>query len=207
MKKIILVVASLAMATVSNAQEVVDTKEFTDELWVTIDDMTSGPQMTSVDVEMLDNGNINLVLKNFILDSGDGDSLYVGNIEVENVPLTQEEGVSYKSFVYQDDVTIKNGDDDQYSWIGPLLLGTIYIDMKGSTEGDQLYLTIDIDLTESVGLIYVKFGEELVNSVKAITSVISSVYENRIYDICGRQVSSTRRPGIFIVNGKKVLVK
>ncbi len=166
MKKLLFLVASLAMTTMVSAQEVTDTKEFTDDLYVTVNGETTGPQETTVVVEYLSDGNITLVLKNFVLDSGDGDYIPVGNIEVDNMTLSQEAGVSYGTFHYVGDVTIKDGDDG-IDWVGPWLLGTIPIDMSGELNDTQLYLTIDIDLTSSLGqVIYVKFGEEITNTVE-----------------------------------------
>ena len=37
--------------------------------------------------------------------------------------------------------------------------------------------------------------------------VVENVNENVIYDLAGRRVSEITAPGIYIVNGKKVLVK
>ncbi len=205
MKKLLLLVASLAMTAMVNAQEVVESKEFTGDLYVTVNDVTTGPQETTVAVQFLDNGDINIVLKNFILDSGDGSYIPVGNIEVENTPLTQEEAVSYESFRYVGDVTITDGDSG-IDWVGPWLLGTIPIDMSGSIEGDKLYLTIDIDLTSSLGqVIYVKFGEEIVNAVKAVT-VSDAQDDSKMYDLSGRQVPVSRK-GLVIKDGKKVILK
>ncbi len=164
MKKLLFLVASLAMTTMVSAQEVTETKEFTDDLYVTVNGETTGPQETTVVVEYLSDGNITLVLKNFVLDSGEGDYIPVGNIEVDNMTLSQEAGVSYGTFHYDGDVTIKDGDDG-IDWVGPWLLGTIPIDMSGELNDAQLYLTIDIDLSSSLGqVIYVKFGEEIVNT-------------------------------------------
>ncbi len=166
MKKLLLLVTSLAMTSMVCAQEVTETKEFTDDLYVTVNGETTGPQETAVVVEYLSDGNINIVLKNFVLDSGDGDYIPVGNIEVDNMTLTQEASVSYGTFHYVGDVTIKNGDDG-IDWVGPWLLGTIPIDMSGELNDNQLYLTIDIDLSSSLGqIIYVKFGEEIIDNVE-----------------------------------------
>ncbi len=166
MKKLLLLVTSLVMTSMVSAQEVTETKEFTDDLYVTVNGETTGPQETAVLVEYLSDGNINLVLKNFILDSGDGNYIPIGNIEVDNMTLSQEAGVSYGTFHYDGDVTIKDGDDGS-EWYGPSLLGTIAIDMSGEINDTQLYLTIDIDLTSSLGqIIYVKFGEEIIDNVE-----------------------------------------
>ncbi len=168
MKKLLFLIASLAMTSMVSAQEVNETKEFTDDLYVTVNDVTTGPQETTVTVDYLDNGSINLVLKNFVLDSGDGDYIPVGNIEVDDMTLTPQEGVSYGTFHYVGDVTIKDGDEG-IDWVGPWLLGTIPIDMSGELNDNQLYLTIDIDLSSSLGqIIYVKFGEEIVDNVEPV---------------------------------------
>jgi hypothetical protein len=54
-------------------------------------------------------------------------------------------------------------------------------------------------------VINVVFGDE--NSVTNISNIAVENAENVIYDITGRRVNEITEAGIYIVNGKKVLVK
>ena len=68
---------------------------------------------------------------------------------------------------------------------------------------DQLYCTIVLDL-EGIGLINVVFGEDI---KEGIEDVVSGEELKIMFDINGRTVSEITDPGIYIINGKKVLVK
>lgn len=158
-KSLRLAVALLTMcfAGIVNAQT---TKEYTEDLVVSINGESTAPQATTVTVETLENGNINFTLKNFKLVSEDGD-MYVGNIAVSDLATTAEGNC--KSFSFQGNIIIEEGDDpDAPFWLGPML-GEVPLDMIGKMTDTDLYVTIDIDMQESLGqIIHVVLGEEIV---------------------------------------------
>ena len=136
------------------------TKEYTEDLVVTVNDESTEPQSTTVTVETLENGNINFTLKNFKLTSADG-SMYVGNIAVEDIALT-DEGYC-KSFSYNGNITINEGDEEGVEmWLGPML-GEVPLNLTGKMTDDDLYVTIDIDMSATLEqIIYVKLGDDIV---------------------------------------------
>ncbi len=215
MKKQLLLMAALAVSALGFAQEETTetiTKTYEDSLSVTVDG--EGTQMTaSVNVEYLAEGSaINLTLKNFILVSGNN-TLPVGNIEISDVALTSVEGVSYKTFTFNDKATITAGDDDVIdeddTWLGPLLFyGGLDVDMAGKITDEKLYLTIDIDFTMAgvTQKINVVFGSDFTNAIHSVKAD-ALAQDGRIYDLTGAQVTTVTRPGIYIVNGKKVVIK
>ncbi|MBO7272183.1 MAG: hypothetical protein J6U89_04830, partial [Bacteroidaceae bacterium] len=76
----------------------------------------------------------------------------------------------------------------------------------GKMDAEKLYCTIDIDMSAILGqVINVVFGDE--NTVTSISNIAVENAENVIYDITGRRVNEITKAGIYIVNGKKVLVK
>ncbi|MBR1788622.1 MAG: hypothetical protein IJ762_05480 [Bacteroidaceae bacterium] len=176
MKKILLIMMA-AMATLTAKAE---TKEFTDQLVVSVNDVVS-TQQTTVNVEMLEDDYINFKLKNFVLlDEESGDEMYVGNIEVNNLFLSDK--VSYKTFSYNANLKIKDGDrEDVDMWIGPEL-GNVPLVMNGKLSDGKLYVSIDIDMMSSLGqTIYVKFGSDFdapgVTASDTIKGTVTSIVE------------------------------
>ena len=158
-KSLRLAVALLALcfAGIVNAQT---TKEYTEDLVITINGESTPPIETTVTVETLENGNINFTLKNFKL-SSDEETMYIGNIAVTDLTTTDEGNC--KSFSYQGNILITEGDDPEATlWFGPYL-GEVPLDMAGKLTDTDLYVTIDIDMQESLGqIISVVLGEEIV---------------------------------------------
>lgn len=133
--------------------------EYTDNLVVTINDASTEPQPTTVSVVKNGEDNIDFVLSNFVLQAGD-EVMGVGNIVVSDLALTEgQDGI--KEFVFNGSITIAPGDDPNVDmWLGPML-GNVPLVMKGRLNEDKLYVTIDIDMMESIQqVIYVKFGDE-----------------------------------------------
>lgn len=165
MKKLLLLVAC---ALVSMASVAGESKTYTDQLSVTINGEGT-QQQSSVTVELLDDNYINFALNNFVLKNGE-DDMYVGNIEIQNLFLSNKG--DYQSFSYNANLQIKPGNMegvDEDSWVGPML-GNVPLILRGKIAQDKLYVTIDIDMMESLEqIIYVKFGSDF-----AEPSIVSS---------------------------------
>ena len=86
MKRILLGFCMAASALFASA------KDYTDQLTVSINGMSTPPKETTISVEELDNGQISIVLKNFILEMPGEDPIYVGHIYVDSVDLTPADG-------------------------------------------------------------------------------------------------------------------
>ena len=173
--------------------------EYTDNLVVTIDGESTDPQETTIIVEQNANGTYKLALNNFVL----GGEIQVGNIVLDNITTTESNGI--KSFQTSQDIFITAGEGNEEDWLGPQL-GAIPVSLTGKMDAEKLYCTIDIDMSDLLGqIINVVFGEE-----KAVTNIENITVENGakvIYDLTGRKVDAITTAGIYIVNGKKVLVK
>ena len=127
----------------------------------------------------------------------------VGNIVLENIEATEENGI--KSFAVERNIIITAGDENEGDWLGPMLR-EVPVSLTGKMDAEKLYCTIDIDMSAMIGqTINVVFGDE--NSVTSISNIAVENAENVIYDITGRRVNEITEAGIYIVNGKKVLVK
>lgn len=150
-------VYTIQFAKAPSGPQVVDSKTYTDKFYVTVDGETTGPQTASVVVETLDNGNINFILKNFIL----------GGTPIGNLSLKDIEVKADKTFSYQGGINIEAGDDENYGkgeWLGPMLsmmVGEIPLNLSGKFVGDDVLVTIDIDMSRTLGqIINVHFGYE-----------------------------------------------
>lgn len=141
--------------------QVVDSKTYPEKLYVSVDGVTSDPQIANVVVETLDNGNINFTLKNFVLATEEG-GMPVGNISLKNIEVNSD-----GTFAFNGGINIEAGDDENYAeddWMGPMLammVGEIPLDLSGQFVGDDVLVTIDIDLANVMGqVINVHLGYE-----------------------------------------------
>ena len=192
-------------------------KDYTDQLTVSINGMSTPPKETTISVEELDNGQISIVLKNFILEMPGEDPIYVGHIYVENVDLTPADG--YNSFsLSQRQVRATAGDLEgvkEDEWIGQDLSDAgLFIDMDGKVTDSKFYCTLglmfgplDIDVV---------FGtDEFPSGIRSAQTVNPNKLVD-VYSILGVRVKSSVKQaealdglqrGIYIVDGKKVIKK
>lgn len=126
---------------------VVSSKTYTEDLYVTLGTSTNDKQSANVTVETLENGNINFVLKNFVLDG-----MPVGNIAVKNIEVAKD-----NSFSFNGGIQIAEGDDPTVEmWLGPGITeecgGSVPLDMNGQFIGeDHVVVYISIDIAQFVG--------------------------------------------------------
>lgn len=180
---------------------------FTDDLVVKINEDSTPAQSTTVTVTETGNGEYTFSLKNFKLSMGEIE-LPVGNIILEGVEgETDTQG--FTTLTFNKSVTIQAGDDPEESWIGPGLK-EVPINMTGKFKGDKLYCNIDINMVGEV--IKVQFGSEF-SSIQDVK--VSDNGKVDVYTLGGilvrRQVEAASATndlpqGIYIVNGKKVMV-
>ena len=163
MKKTLLTFLFAVATVVAMAQ----TKNYTDNLVVTIDGESTDPQETTIFVEQNADGTYKLALNNFVL----GD-IQVGNIVLDNITTTESNGI--KSFQTSQDIFITTGEGNEENWLGPQL-GAIPVSLTGKMDAEKLYCTIDIDMSDLLGqIINVVFGEE-----KAVTNIVLIVLFQR----------------------------
>ncbi len=187
---------------------VVSSKTYTDNLIVSINEVSSEPMAANIVLDEMSDGTYTLSLKNFALVDGENE-IPVGNITLPGITLTEGQGC--KEFATKQIIAIQPGETGAAEdWIGPML-GDVPIDMQGQLTAEKLYCTIDIDMMESLGqIIKVTFGEELTG----IAAVQGNAARVNVYGIDGRIVRSNVSAadalnglprGIYVVGGKKVL--
>lgn len=183
-------------------------KNYKDMLTVTIDGESTEPQEAGIRVGKLVTGSYELALQNFML-SADGDVLHVGNITLTGVQA--EDMGAYTAIATKQTIQIEPGNYDA-EWIGPIL-GDVPIDMTGKFTAEQLYCTIDIDMSGTLGqVIHVTFGDvstAIRPTLAATRDDLVDVYA--VNGVCLRRhvapadaLSGLGR-GIYIVGGKKVI--
>ena len=208
MKKTLLLAAFGLFSLAGFAQT---SKTYTDDLIVTINEVSTPAQKSNIDFVNHEDGTCDFILKNFCLGEGE-EVIYVGNIELKNVTLTA--GEKYSTFDVQQVITIQPGDDASKEWLGPIL-GEVPIDMKGKINEQQLYCTIDIDMMATLGqIIKVTFGKDITTGITHVAVTTEKLVD--VYTLNGAllrsRVSSENalnglQPGVYVVNGKKVIKK
>ncbi|MBQ9170649.1 MAG: hypothetical protein IJ148_07525 [Bacteroidaceae bacterium] len=131
----------------SQEPAVVSSTTYSEDLYVTLGTSTGDKQVANVTVETLENGNINFVLKNFVLNG-----LPVGNIAVKNIEVAKD-----NTFSFNGGIQIGEGDDPSYEfWMGPGITeecgGSVPLDMKGQfISENHVVVYISINIAEFVG--------------------------------------------------------
>ena len=124
---------------------------YTENLVVTINDESTEPAPTTVQVVQNAGGTIDFRLENFSLVSGEA-TMPVGNIVLSDLPVAwDKDGI--REFAFNDSIVITEGSDSTVEmWLGPML-GSVPLAMKGRMTEDKLYVTIDIDMMATLGQI------------------------------------------------------
>lgn len=205
MKKVFTLFAACMLMLSAFAQS---TKEYTENLVITINDESTEPAPATVTVVDNGDGTINFALNNFVLGSGE-EAMPIGNIAVANLKVTEKDGV--KSFSFNDKITIAEGDDPNYGfWMGPML-GEIPLTLDGQMNDVHLHVTIGITMEDLGQVINVELGDvKDFGDAQAISSV-AAVTGATYYAANGVRLSAPGK-GVNVVkyaNGqvKKIFVK
>ena len=148
-------------------------KVYSEQLVVTVNGISTEPQMTDVTVYDNGDGTINFELKNFFLGAGE-ESMPVGNIFIENLSVVEgEDGLSH--FSYNGPLTILAGDMEGVSeedWVGPML-GEIPLALVGKMNDEKLFVTIDISLEILSQVVHVELGTDDFNTPAPVGKIYS----------------------------------
>lgn len=204
MKKILLSFCMAACALFATA------KDYTDNLTVTIDGQTTPVGQTVVSVTDNEDGTVLISLKDFSLLG----EINVGTINVEDVPVTEEDG--YKSFALEDKaISVVDGDNPDVIW-NPTFFDGLPIDISGKFTDDKFYCELDLTFVagETQQIIHVTFGtDDFTSSVLSAKAGDPDKLVD-VYTILGVQAKSQVKKsqaldglqrGIYIVDGKKVI--
>ena len=140
---------------------------YTNTLTVCVNNQTTAPQNTTIQLVNELDGSYSFLLKNFMLGTGES-AIPVGNIKLTNL---EKNGNSYNK---QQTITITAGDIPTIpveSWFGPNI-GPIPVDLAATVDGTNLTANIDINLQDILGqIINVVFAPSLtIDGTTAISS-------------------------------------
>ena len=218
MKKLLLTIAAACSALTGLwAQETTDgnnASTYTDNLVVTVDAFTTPPTPTTVNVEWNGTESITVLLKNFQMEL-EGVPMAVGNINVNDIPITEEGGIYTFSLEDKAAIVTEGDDPDVFYWMGPdMFKDGLPLDISGKITSDKLYCTLD--LTFGTQTIHVVFGTDNFPSAVAFAKADDPDKRVDVYTILGVQAKSQVKKsealdglqrGIYIVDGKKVIKK
>lgn len=202
MKKILLTLSLCLVALAGMAQ-----KQYTEKVAVRLNGEPF-PEATSV-ITVTENadGTCRFVLPNFALSNPDpeGESMYVGTIDVAGVTMTPADG--YSRIAYKGDIYILPGDTPADAfWIGPML-ENVPLDLNGKLTDQNLYCTIHIVMSEEM-IVDVTVGSDTSAGIGEVT-LAGARQHGGVYTLGGVRVadawSAALPKGIYVVNGKKVI--
>lgn len=135
--------ASVTTYTVQFAKPENQEVEYTNGLSVNVNGKCSAPQSTTYKVVTKPNGDVSLVLKNFMLGTGNK-AKGIGTIVLDKVKV---DGNHYTA---DQVITIQAGDDPNVGfWMGPIL-GEVPVKLDGTLNDGRLDATIDIDMSATL---------------------------------------------------------
>lgn len=172
---------------------------YTDDLVVKVktgdeEQSTTIPSST-INISQNGDGSYKLSIKDFKLN----ESLVLGDVVADN--LASETEGEYTT-IKMSGVPVKLSNEMYATLLGDL---NINIDAKFTT--DKLYALIDLDVTALGQVVHVIFGSPFIDTGIGQASANRQSGSNQVYEIGGQRVTRASKPGIYIVNGKKVIKK
>ena len=176
---------------------------YTDKLVVKVDtgQETGEAEIPSSTINISQNtdGTYKLSIKNFVLTSETPKTpeIVLGDVVADNLTgVTEGEYTTIKK--NQVPVTIGN---ELYAALD------LRINLDAKFTADKLYALIDLDVTALGQVVNVVFGSPFTESGIDHVFVNNHVQGNHVYEIGGQRVTRASKPGLYIVNGKKVIKK
>ena len=171
---------------------------YTDDLVVKVnaageESSTTLPSST-INISQNTDGTYKLSIKNFAL----GPGMELGDVVADN--LTGETEGEYTT-IKMNDVPVTIGGE-----LGAGL-GDLKINLDAKFTVDKLYALIDLNVTRYNQVVNVIFGSPFTETGIDHVSVKNYSGINRVYEIGGQHVNRASVPGLYIINGKKVIKK
>jgi len=172
---------------------------YTDKLVVKVNtgentETTEIPSST-INISKNSDGTYKLSIKNFSLAPGTD----LGDVVADN--LTGSTDGEYTT-IKMSGVPVKLSDE-----MFAVAVGDLKINLDAKFTADKLYALIDLNVTLLNQVVNVVFGSPFTESGIDHVSVNNHAQGNQIYKIGGQLVTRASKPGLYIVNGKKVIKK
>ena len=172
---------------------------YTDELVVKIN-ISEGTETkvipsSTININKNTDGTYKLSIKDFVLAPG----IELGDVIANNLTgVTEGEYTTIK--MNQVPVVIGN---ETYA----AALGDLKINLDAKFTADKLYALIDLDVTALNQVVNVIFGSPFTETGLDHVSVKNHSGVDQVYEIGGQRVNRASLPGLYIINGKKVIKK
>lgn len=170
---------------------------YTDDLVVKVNtgdnDVSTTLPSSTINISQNSDGSYKLSIKDFKLN----ESLVLGDVVADNLTGTTE---GEYTTIKMSGVPVKLS-NEMYAALDL----NFNIDAKFTT--DKLYALIDLDVTALGQVVNVVFGSPFTESGIDHVSVNNHAQGNHVYEIGGQRVTRASKPGLYIVNGKKVIKK
>lgn len=178
--------------------------KYTDNLVVTVNGESSEPQQTTILFNDNCDGTCNFLLPNFVLGQGE-EAIPVGNIDLQNIPLSVAESNGISTFEFKGDIIIAAGDDPTKDfWFGPEL-GVLPLELAGKVCEEKIYVSIDLDLMSTLEqIVKVTLGNDDFSAVGLRALGIQPAVAP-IFDLQGRRMST--KNCMVISAGRKMICK
>ena len=162
-----------------------------------IDESTAGLPNQTVSIERVGENLVRFTLKNFSFAAG----MELGDIEIDQVGIHLE----------GDKIKFATTAPKNVSFMGGAVKATVKINGDNSfMQGDSASLDVDVVwLNDGQGgsgtPIYVRFAGK--KQTSAIENVKADRRDAKLYDLQGRPVQGEPKRGVFVRNGKKIILR
>ena len=173
---------------------------YTDDLVVTVANVDGNEESTTIPASTINisqnsDGSYKLSIKNFAL----GPGMVLGDVVADNLTGTTD---GEYTTIKMSEVPVKLS-NEMYA----LALGDLKINLDAKFTADKLYALIDLNVTLLNQVVNVVFGSPFTETAIDHVTVKNHSEVDQVYGIGGQRVSRPAAPGLYIVNGKKVIIK
>lgn len=173
---------------------------YTDDLVVTVANVDGNEESTTIPASTINisqnsDGSYKLSIKNFAL----GPGMVLGDVVADNLTGTTD---GEYTTIKMSGVPVKLSNE-----LFAAALGDLKINLDAKFTADKLYALIDLDVTALNQVVNVIFGSPFTETGIDHVTVKNHSEVDQVYGIGGQRVSRHAAPGLYIVNGKKVIIK
>lgn len=173
---------------------------YTDDLVVTVANVDGNEESTTIPASTINisqnsDGSYKLSIKNFAL----GPGMVLGDVVADNLTGTTD---GEYTTIKMSEVPVKLSNESYAA-----LLGDLKINLDAKFTADKLYALIDLNVTLLNQVVNVVFGSPFMETGIDHITVKNHSEVDQVYGIGGQRVSRPAAPGLYIVNGKKVIIK
>jgi hypothetical protein len=173
---------------------------YTDDLVVSVANVDGNEESTTIPASTINisqnsDGSYKLSIKNFAL----GPGMVLGDVVADNLTGTTD---GEYTTIKMSGVPVKLSNESYAA-----LLGDLKINLDAKFTADKLYALIDLNVTLLNQVVNVVFGSPFTETGIGHVTVKNHPEVDKVYGIGGQRVSRPAAPGLYIVNGKKVIIK